>query len=61
MTAGAAGRAAAISVQDKVKVHDISVSKLQAYLISGGAVLTTTRHSELNSQFIEEDYGEAVH
>ena len=49
----AAGRAAAISVQDKVKVHDISVAKLQAYLISGGAVLTTTRQSELNSQFIE--------
>ena len=50
----AAGRAAAISVQDKVKVHDIDVSKLQAHLIANDAVLTLTRQELMNREFIED-------
>lgn len=50
----AAGRAAAISVQDNAKVHDIDVSKLQAYLISNDAVLTLTNPELTNREFIDD-------
>ena len=49
----AAGRAAAISVQDKKKVHDIDVSKLQESLLENGAVLSLTKQSLMNSPFNE--------
>ncbi len=54
----AAGRAAAISVQDKVKVHDIDVSKLQRSLKENDAVLTFTNPNLMNCEF-EEDFDTA--
>ena len=47
----AAGRAAAISVQDKAKVHDIDVAKLQKSLIAGEAVLTLTNPDLMIREF----------
>ena len=49
----AAGRAAAISVQDNAKVHDIDVSKLQRSLLRNDAVLTLTNPELKNSEFEE--------
>ena len=49
----AAGRAAAISVQDKTKVHDIDVSKLQNILYENKAVLSLTNSEWMNCAFTE--------
>ena len=49
----AAGRAAAISVQDNAKVHDIDVTKLQRSLKSNDAVLTFTKPEWMNCEFEE--------
>ena len=49
----AAGRAAAISVQDNTKVHDIDVTKLQRSLKANDAVLTFTKSELMNCEFEE--------
>ncbi len=49
----AAGRAAAISVQDNAKVHDIDVSKLQRSLKTNDAVLSFTKPELMNCEFEE--------
>lgn len=49
----AAGRAAAISVQDNTKVHDIDVTKLQRFLKANDAVLTFTKSELMNCEFEE--------
>ena len=49
----AAGRAAAISVQDNTKVHDIDVTKLQRSLKANDAVLTFTKAELMNCEFEE--------
>ena len=49
----AAGTAAAISVKDKTKVHDIDVSKLQSILFTNGAVLSLTNPEWMNCEFEE--------
>ena len=49
----AAGRAAAISVQDNTKVHDIDVTKLQRFLKENDAVLTFTKAELMNCEFEE--------
>ncbi|MBR2915707.1 MAG: FAD-dependent oxidoreductase [Clostridia bacterium] len=49
----AAGRAAAISVQDNTKVHDIDITKLQRFLKENDAVLTFTKAELMNCEFEE--------
>ena len=53
----AAGTAAAISVQDKTKVHDIDVTKLQRILVANGGVLTLTKAELMNCEF-EDDFND---